>query len=93
MSKIAAKNRPMATMRRIRSRRRTVKAMLAPGVLVLTDDGLLGRVRRLVEVPRGKSPAQIEVDDLDGGVELVSSQDIRLVYGFLNGRLMSGDML
>jgi hypothetical protein len=48
--------------------------------MILTDEGVLGRVRRLVESPGGAAFHHIEVDNVNGGVALVSSQDIRLVY-------------
>jgi hypothetical protein len=70
----------MASMRRIRRRCRTVKSVLRPGTLILTDFGLLGRVMRLIDSPGVASPTQIEIADADGGVTTVSSRDIRLVY-------------
>lgn len=57
------------------------RARLEPGILILTDAGLLGRVRRFVAGPVSGSPADLEVDDIDGGVAIVSARDVRLVYG------------
>jgi hypothetical protein len=81
LNKIAKKNQPMANMRRIRQKSRTVRSALRPGTVIMTDDGLLGRVRRLTSTPGAPAVTQLEVDDLEGGTALVSSQDIRLVYG------------
>lgn len=80
MNRMTRMNRPMATMLRIRRRSRPVRSVWGPGSLVLTDEGLLGRVKGLIENPGSEFPAQIEVDDLGGGIVLVSSRDIRLVY-------------
>ncbi len=80
MNRIARMHGPLANMRRIRRRSRTVKSVLKPGSLVLTDEGLLGRVNRLIEKPGVVWPAELELDDLKGGTALVSPRDIRLVY-------------
>lgn len=71
----------MAKMVRIRRHTRRVKSAMGPGALVMTDDGLLGRVRRLIENADIASPTHVEIDDIDGGIALVSPQDIRLVFG------------
>jgi hypothetical protein len=54
---------------------------MVPGALVMTDDGLVGRVRRLIENADIASATHVEIDDIDGGIALVSPQDIRLVFG------------
>jgi len=80
LNRIARRNGPPAVMRRIRRRSRTVPSVLKPGSLVLTDEGLLGRVKRLIGKQGSVWPAELEVDDMNGGTALVSPRDIRLVY-------------
>ncbi len=55
--------------------------LLLPGRLVLSDDGRLGRTRRLiVEDSAGPFPARLEVEGLDGTRCNLAPNELRFVY-------------
>ncbi|KPJ95435.1 MAG: hypothetical protein AMS18_02885 [Gemmatimonas sp. SG8_17] len=55
--------------------------LLLPGRLVLSDDGRLGRIRRLiVEDSAGPFPVRLEVEGLDGTRCILIANEVRFVY-------------
>jgi hypothetical protein len=54
------------------------------GRLILTDDGRVGRVRRVLIAPEGHG-TELEVEGPDGAISLLSPRDVRFIYAIRDG--------
>jgi hypothetical protein len=60
----------------------SIEELVRPGHLVLTDDGRLGRVSRVIKAPESSHHSELELHGENGAKSIHSSRELRFIYCF-----------